>query len=170
MRNKDVVAVFRHSPGIDRQEESYIIGDVRGVLANIEWGKKKLGEFVEIIPAWEGCPTSEFYILVWSFSLKSKAARAKYARDILKAALPTELRRLVSLARKYNRLHKRFMLRYKEKNAKTKGELFVERILTEEDRAGLANFMSPLDFWRAATGRVPPDKVEALITRQLSLF
>lgn len=168
--SKDVVAVFRHPPGIEGREESYIIGDVRGVFANIKWGRNKLGEFVEIIPAWEGCPTSEFYILVWSFSLKSGAARAKYARDILKAALPTKLRRLVSLARKYNRLRKEFMLEYKEHSAKTKAELFVERILTDEERAGLANLIDPLDFWRAATGRVPPDQVGGLITRQLFLL
>lgn len=170
MSHRDVVAVFRHPPGVARREESYIIGDVRGILANIEWGRKKLGEFVEIVPSWVGCPSSEFYVLVWSFSLQSKAAQAKYARDILKAALPRKLRRLVSQARRYNRLRKDFMLEFEEKSRKTKGELFVERILTDEDRSRLANLMDPLDFWQVATGRVSPDRVGSLVTRQLALF
>lgn len=156
-----VVAVFEHAPGIDGMTESYIIGDVIGVLTNLAWGEKKLGKFKEIVPAWDGCPTDPYLILVWSHSLKSAAARAKAARDTLKALLPKRLRRLVTLARRTYRQRKELMLAMGEQTTKTKCDLFFERRVNDADRRELAQYFDLPFFWQAATGAVPHTVIAA---------
>ncbi len=167
-----VVAVFEHDPGINGMTESYIIGDVVGVLTNLGWGERKLGKFTEIVPAWDGCPTDPYLILVWSNSLKTKAARAKVARDELKRLLPRRLRRLVTLARRTNAQRKDLMLAENERTTKTKGELFFERRVNATDRELLSQYVDLDFFWRAATGGVPHVEIEThlRIQRQIALF
>jgi len=162
------VAVFRHPPGRGGRTESYIIGPARDLFAHIPWGEKKLGEFVGIVEEWPGCPTDPYFVLVWSFSLKSKAAQAKAARDELKRFLPKKLHRLITLARRINASPRWRLLEIGSTDKRTKEQLFIDEVLNEEDRRAIGIYMDPHDFWRAATGRVPHDKIAELITQQLA--
>jgi hypothetical protein len=165
------VAVFEHPPGRGGRTESYIIGPLQDLLANIEWGEKKLGNFVDVVPEWEGCPTDPFFVLILSFSLQNKAAQAKAARDELKRLLPGRLHRLVTLARRINARPKRHLLPLGvTKSKRTKAELFIQEVLSDEDRQEIEKYMDCFDFWRAATGRVEPNQVEKLMkVKQLEL-
>ena len=165
------VGVFTHPPGRGGHVESYIIGDFQGVLANVRWGERKLGDFAGIVPVWADIPVDPFFITVISTSLKSKAARAKAARDELKRLLPPKLRPLVSLARKANARRKGAFLKIGEESTKlTKRELFLARWLNAATRAELEVYIALDDFWRCATGRVHPFEVADLITHQLPLI
>jgi len=118
---------------------------------------------------WADIPVDPFFITVISTSLKSKAARAKAARDELKRLLPQKLRPLVSLARKANARKKHVFLKVGETTKLTKRELFFARWLDAATRAELAIYIEAEDFWRCATGRVHPSEVAGLVTHQLPL-
>jgi len=170
------VAVFEHLPGRGGHTESYIVGDVQDVLAQIEWGERKLGEFVGIVPVWDGLPVDPYFVTVISTSLQSQAARDKMARDRLKELLPDTLHSLITLARRMNRRPKRDWLPpFTEESeapdwwrGREKGELFVERTLSDDERRRIAVWMYPLDFWNVATGRVDWQEIDDLMrVRQL---
>lgn len=163
------VAVFEHPPGRGGRTESYLIGDWPDILSNLAWGARKLGRLSDIIPAWEGCPTSHDYVLVWSFSLQSRAAQAMAAREQLRQLLPKGLRPLVSRARTFNRLGKRVLLGEGEVATQSKCDLFLERRLSSQERSELSWFIELADFWNAATGRVAAARVEDLFKRPRQL-
>ena len=167
------VAVFKHPPGRGGHTESHIIGDVRDVLAQIPWGESKLGSFSEIVPAWDGLPVNEYFVTIISTSLKSKAARSMMARDCLKSLLPKNLHCYISLARKLNRMPKRFWETPDPETTPplhqmTKCDLFVRCTLSEAERVIISAFIDPSDLWRAATGRTDWQDINDLVKiRQL---
>jgi hypothetical protein len=161
------VGVFSHDTGICGSTESYIIGGIQDVFANIKWGEEKLGKFTEVCPVWGGIPVDPYFVTVLSTSLKSKAAQAKAARDELKRLLPRRLHRLISKARQANSKPKWLFLPPDVDAAapawyttSTKKELFVERRLTQGDRDDLSRYIDPLAFYDCATGKIPHDKVK----------
>ena len=180
-KNPHVVAVFSHEEGHAAMTESYIVADLRTIFTQIDWGEQKLGDFEGIYPIWPGIYPHPTRVAIYSYSLKSKAANAKAARDVLKKMLPKKLHRLISLARRINRRPKYCYLppppdgvswmnsRHRPPDwyiEQTKGELFVKLTMSDHERDLLSQHMDPLEFWNCATGRVPHNEVADLIFKR----
>jgi hypothetical protein len=182
--NPHVRAVFKHPPGRGGKEFSFVIGSMQDLISpqNIRWATRSLGDFHCLAPMESDTPVHPHKILSLSYSLNG-AGFVFTARMRLKELLPKHLHRFISEARRVNRKPKHWFLssgdpatdkRLKESQPewyrkKSKGELWVELGLKEQDRKEIRLIMDPLDFWECATGRVHPDDIESRLN-QLRLF
>jgi len=128
---------------------------------------------------------SIWYVSTLSYSYRGKG-KGYWARVRLKELLPRKLHRLITIARRLNRMPKYKYLppretgqpRWSKENwpdwyrRSTKADLALEQIgtLYPEDVPKLYRYMDPLAFWRCATGQVHPDDIAGYVDHQLTLF
>jgi hypothetical protein len=183
--NPYVVAVYEHPPGRRGERFSYMIGTLQDVTCphEYQWGLTKLGAFLCIEPVQPDTPVSWCRTMIMSNSLITKDSWAYEARRVLKEWLPKPLHKLVNKPRKYNHMTKADYAAQKygppdpnEKGRRwrkeefpeyirqhTKAELFIELILTPDEREAISAWIDVMDFYHAANGKVHPDAVEQLI-------
>jgi hypothetical protein len=179
-----VMGVWRHQSGRGGHTESYVIGTPADVLSSLRWGNRTYGgRFIGFQPILPEALPSKYRIATWSFSYKG-AGGASIARMRLKALLPREVRPWIHKARSANSRPKYHLYPFKVDSqrprevpeefshyrTRTKGEIWVEEVLPDYIKLIIGRYMSLVDFWRCATGRVHPDEVEPLIRAHVRQF
>jgi hypothetical protein len=86
-----VLAQFRHPPGHQKQEYSWLIGGISDVLGQLAWAQRTLGEPVRLGPILPEFPVDPYFTTAWSASYLG-SGRAYHARTMLKALLPRTYR------------------------------------------------------------------------------
>jgi len=179
--NPILVGVWRHAPGVQGRTESYYIGGFDDITcpATRRWTARtwKGGQFTDmrpIKPEWPVHPFRQGFI--------SNLRHPAYAgRMELKRLLPKHLHKWVNRARSVeSNFHPDHCPeiwgvalragRRRERYTRTKGEAFVADILPDDVRADLAQYVDPLIFYRAATGRMPVNEIAGHVAHQLELF
>ena len=175
-----VMGAWRHAPGRGGHDRSYLIGAPGDVLAGLDWGDRTYGgTFIGLLPIIPDAPVHPSRTTMWAFSYKG-AGGAYEARLRLKQLLPRVVHPWISKARSANAHPKRLLVPASDPSKpgklpdayrrRTKGEIWVEEHLPEQIRRTVAAYMDPDDFWRCATGRVHPDKVEGLVRKHVHHF
>lgn len=94
-----VVMLFKHPPGVDRREYSYVVTTLSNLNFTWKWAKhQNIGEFKAVMPITEDFDIDPYRITVHSFSYEGRA-RGFHARMELKRLLPPKLRKYVSKMR-----------------------------------------------------------------------
>lgn len=148
----------------------------------MRWGTRTLGEYGWIQPVEDWMPVHPFQLTAISWSLKGSGTAAR-ARMKLREVPPRKLGPAITMARRIEGRPKTWFLpRQPGVNnrdpktwpdwyrSRTKGQLFIEQSLTEEQRLLILKYMTLENFWRAATGRVHPEEVINLVRHQPSLL
>jgi hypothetical protein len=86
-----VLAQFRHPPGHQKQEYSWLIGGISDMLGQLAWAQRTLGEPVRLGPILPEFPVDPYFTTAWSASYLG-SGRAYHARLALKALLPGSYR------------------------------------------------------------------------------
>jgi hypothetical protein len=191
--NPHFVGVWEHE-AFQGHAESLVFARLNEILcpAVQEWGKRTLGKFKCVRPILPEHPHHPERIIHISWSLKG-AGRAFRCRQELKRLLPSRFHPLIgharSQAKKPKWMHlkewgqhddgEREALRHLRKKSalpdwytsKTRDQFNREQFLSVyADRlAGIHKYITPANFWMAATGQCHPDDVQNLVTHQMML-
>lgn len=191
--NPHVVGVWEHE-AFKGHTESLVFARLNDILcpAVQTWGARTLGRFKCARPLLPEHPYHPERIIHISWSIKG-AGRAFRCRQELKRLLPSRFHPLLaharSIAKKPKWMHlgewgtqddgereaKRHMRKRSNLPAwytsKTRDAFNREQFLTiHADRLiGLQKYMTPDNFWIAATGQCHPDEVQTLVTHQMGL-
>lgn len=181
-----VCAVYSHRPGRDGQTTSLYVNTFSGCVAGYGWGRSRMGELVGFSPLPADLHVSFRQVGYENNSPNTRASRGFFARQRLRAILPADARKAVQRARKDERRPKARHLggtpirreRGRPTHYKTpEGDVFeipaayweitkAETFLDDMDpliRGIIAYYMAPEDFWKAATGQLYPDEVDAVL-------
>lgn len=191
--NPTVAAVYHHRPGRDGQTESLYLATVAACVGGYGWARSRMGRFVGFRPVDPALRLDPRRIGFVNHSPNTRASRGYFARTRLKALLPPEARPLVSAARRARRRRKAGLAGLPSKlvrldgasgrpthavhpdgstsplptdfHATTKRDLFF-RSLDPATLALVEHYVGRDDFWRAATGDLYPDEVDAALRIQ----
>lgn len=193
--NPLVAAVYRHRPGRDGETESLYLATFTATVSGYGWGRSRMGELVDFRPVEPDMDLDPRRIGFVNNSPRTRASRGFFARTWIKALLPPEARRAVSMARRARRQRKAALAGLPSRlvrldgrpgrpthsvqpeghaeplpegfHAATKRDLFLASL----DPATLAlieHYVGRDDFWRIATGDLYPDELAATLRVPLS--
>lgn len=102
----EVMLSFKHAPGVEGREYSYVVTDVRELNLAYAWATRtRIGDFDGLLPIRPNISIDPFNITFHSYT---HAGRAKgfHCRDQLKRYLPAKLRKWVNKLRRAKRVPK----------------------------------------------------------------
>lgn len=102
----EVMLVFRHKPGVEGLEHSFVVTDVRELGYAYVWATRtRIGDFVGVYPLPKHMTCDPHQLLLYSNTMEGRGKRY-HARMELKRLLPPNLRPLVSKHRRAGRTTK----------------------------------------------------------------
>lgn len=195
VHNPYCVGLYRHEPGREGRTVFCLVAPLASVIGKYAWCLSRMGEFIGIGPVPEEWIIDPYRIGFVNNSPRTQASRGFFCRTRLREVLPGQVRKYITQARRVNRAPKtRFLpggyTPVRDANGKvdrsvyrdaqsmvqpvpawyrkqTKAEIWLSRIPSSDARV-IAAYL-PLDaFWRAATGRMMPDKLEEILCSDMT--
>lgn len=193
--NAQIIIVYKHKPGVDKREYSFVVCSVGDLSIAYNWSTRtRIGDFAGVysLPHWMNADPHQ--LTLYSYTHEGRA-RGFHCREELKRLLPTRLHRWVSKTRSAQKTRKLTYLAtvfwklwelplpvpdmttlMKMERSKqlpetyyklSKAEMWVLKMKREnkEDAQDINYFIRLEDFYMAATGQVEPLMVEPLFIR-----